>query len=120
MSQVMEACVWGGYYDNQGKLYYVDRAKELLKVRNYWFGPGEIETVLEGMSQVMEACVWGHPDNETGDDIVHTALVVSEREAFTEEQVRTHVANNLQSQKQLTGKIYFVSNIPHNPQGKKL
>jgi len=109
-----------GYYDNQGKLYYVDRIKELLKVSNYWFGPGEVDTVLEEMPQVLEACVWGSYDKETGDDRISAALVLSEVGALSESDVRTHIANNLQQQKQLTGKIYFVDSIPHNPQGKKL
>ena len=34
-----------GYHDEQGKLFYKERIKELIKVSNYWFGPGEVENV---------------------------------------------------------------------------
>eukprot|EP00092_Neocalanus_flemingeri_P001915 GFUD01002045.1.p1 GENE.GFUD01002045.1~~GFUD01002045.1.p1 ORF type:complete len:240 (+),score=74.53 GFUD01002045.1:99-722(+) len=112
-----------GYYDEEGKLYYKERIKELIKVSNYWFGPGEVENVLEEISCVTEAAVWGTYDNKSGDDLVNAAIVLStgsKLEVITREDIINHVANNLQSQKHITGNIIFLDRIPHNPQGKKL
>ena len=36
------------------------------------------------------------------------------------DDIVTHVADHLDSHKQITGEILFVNQIPHNPQGKKL
>lgn len=109
-----------GYYDTQGKIYFVDRVKEIMKVSNYHFGPGEIEAVLEEIPQVLEACVWGAYEKDLGDDRIFAALVLAENATLTEEEVRTQIANNLLPSRQLTGKIYFVDSIPHNPTGKKM
>ena len=47
-----------GYYDNQGKLYFKDRIKEVIKCQNKWFGPSEVEETIECIPGVVEACVW--------------------------------------------------------------
>ena len=112
-----------GYYDEEGKLYYQERIKELIKVSNYWFGPGEVENVLEEISCVAEAAVWGTYDNNSGDDLVNAAIVLTtgpKLEVITREDITNHIANNLQIQKHITGNIIFLDSIPHNPQGKKL
>ena len=112
-----------GYYDEEGKLYYKERIKELIKVSNYWFGPGEVEDVLEDIPCVTEAAVWGTYDKHSGDDLVNAAVVLTtgpKLEVITREDIVNHVANNLQVQKHITGSILFLDSIPHNPQGKKL
>jgi len=112
-----------GYYDEEGKLFYKERIKELIKVSNYWFGPGEVENVLEEISCVAEAAVWGTYNKHTGDDLVNAAIVLTtgpKLEVITREDIVHHVENNLQVQKHITGSILFLDSIPHNPQGKKL
>lgn len=112
-----------GYYDEEGKLFYKERIKELIKVSNYWFGPGEVENVLEEIPCVAEAAVWGSYNKHSGDDLVNAAIVLTtgpKLEVITREDIVHHVANNLQIQKHITGNIIFLDSIPHNPQGKKL
>ena len=46
-------------------------------------------------------------------------MIKSSFELITDDIV-THVADHLDSHKQITGEILFVNQIPHNPQGKKL
>ena len=60
-----------GYYDNFGKIFFSYRMREVLKVDNYWFGPAEIENLLEKEPTIDEACVWGEYDPNTGNDQVH-------------------------------------------------
>ena len=112
-----------GFYDEEGKLYYKERIKELIKVSNYWFGPGEVENVIEEIPCVAEAAVWGTYNQQTGDDRVNCAVVLTtgpKLEVITREDIANHVANRLQVQKHITGSIVFLDQIPHNPQGKKL
>ena len=55
------------------------------------------------------------------DDIVHAAVTVNvKNDDITKETILFHVSNNLPSHKHITGNIYFLDSIPHNPQGKKL
>ena len=37
---------------------------------NFWFGPGEIEALLERVPEIQEALVWGEYDPNTGNDKV--------------------------------------------------
>ena len=60
-----------GYYDNDGKIFFSYRMREVLKVDNYWFGPAEIENLLEKVPGIDEACVWGEYDPKTGNDQVN-------------------------------------------------
>ena len=109
-----------GYYDDQGKLYFKDRAKELIKVTSRWLGPGEVEDVIEQAPGVMEACVWSTYNKEKADDIIHAAVVVRPGSRLSQEEVVDYVKSKVEPHKQLTGDVFFMAEIPHNPQGKKL
>lgn len=108
-----------GYYDSQGKLYFKDRIKEVIKCQNKWFGPSEVEESIESIPGVVEACIWSTYDVLKCDDIVHAAVTVNKAD-ITKETIITHVSNNLPSHKHITGQIFFLDSIPHNPQGKKM
>ena len=79
-----------GYYDEEANLYFVSRAKDLIKARlsyqnmifsvqvdNYFFSPIELEEQLENLEAVSEACVWGAPDAVGGNDLVTSSPCVS-------------------------------------------
>ena len=80
-----------GYYDNSGKIFFSYRMREVLKVDNYWFRPEEILGLFRNKTR------------KNGQKLKFAAL-----------QMLTFLALDI------TGKIYFVEKIPHNPQGKKL
>jgi len=109
-----------GYYDEEGNLFFKERIKETVKVAAKWFGPTEVEDVIEQIDGVLEACVWGTYNADVGDDIIHAAVVIKKDSNITKDTVKDHVQNNLEAHKQLTGDIIFLDCIPHNPQGKKL
>jgi len=134
-----------GHYDEEGKLFFKERIKEIYKVKfiftenlinlsvrsqlNFlpifkvkakWFGPTEVEEVIEQIDGVLEACVWGSYNASVGDEIIHAAVVIKKNSNITKDTVKDHVQNKLEAHKQLTGDIIFLNSIPHNPQGKKL
>ena len=41
-----------GYYTEDGEIFFTRRMKDVLKVDNFWFGPGEIEALLEQQEQI--------------------------------------------------------------------
>jgi len=96
-----------------------DRIKEVIKCQNKWFGPSEVEESIESIPGVVEACIWSTYDVLKCDDIVHAAVTVNKAD-ITKETIITHVSNNLPSHKHITGQIFFLDSIPHNPQGKKM
>merc|ERR1719342_651963 len=109
-----------GHYDEEGKLFFKERIKETLRVKAKWFGPTEVEEVIEQIDGVLEACVWGSYNASVGDEIIHAAVVIKKNSNITKDTVKDHVQNKLEAHKQLTGDIIFLNSIPHNPQGKKL
>jgi 4-coumarate--CoA ligase len=48
-----------GYVDEQGKVYIVDRKKELIKVRGNQVAPAELEAVLLKHPNIIDAAVVG-------------------------------------------------------------
>ena len=109
-----------GHYDEEGNLFYDYRLRDLLKVDNYWFGPGEVESVLESSDDVEEAIVWGEYDPGSGNDQVHVALVFTVTKVWSEQSVRDFVAERLPITRRITGRIHVLKELPHSPQGKKL
>jgi len=109
-----------GYYDEDGKLYFKDRIKEVMRVTAKWFGPSEVEEAIELIDGVLEACVWSTFDKNIADDILHAAVVVKAGAKVTREMIIDYIRNNLPDHKHITGEIFFLDAIPHNPQGKKL
>ena len=93
-------------------------------MNNNWFGPGEVEALLEKIEVVKDAIVWGTYNKNTGDDTVHAAVAVDagsmDGKVVTKEDIKLHVANNLQTEKHITGDVHFLEEIPYSPQGKKL
>ena len=85
-----------GYVDEDGFLYVVDRAKELIKYKGYQVAPAELEDVLLSHPSIVDAAVIPSPDDEAGE--VPKAFVVSggdleadEVIAFVAERVATVV-----------------------------
>ena len=83
-------------------------------------GPGELEDLIEQVGGVMEACVWSTYNKEKADDIIHAAVVTRPGSRVSKEELVDYVSNNTEPHKHLTGDVFFMDEIPHNPQGKKL
>ena len=71
---------------------YRYREKDLLKVSNYWFGPGELEDILEALEGIEESIVWGEYDLDTGNDRIHAAIKAPAGD-WTADQIRQAVAD---------------------------
>ena len=47
-----------GYYDEEGRMFYKDRIKDVMRVKAKWFGPSQLEEHVEKLDAVYEVCVW--------------------------------------------------------------
>ena len=110
-----------GYYDERGNIYFKCRMKDVLKVENFWFGPGEIENILLNEPEILDAVVWGVYDNTTGSDKVHLGVIFENTEnSWTEADVKSLIAKKLPRTRHITGQVHILTKIPYSVQGKKL
>ena len=105
-----------GYCDDQGRLFVIDRLKELIKVDGRQVAPAELEAVLFTHPAVADAAVVGSPSEKHGE--VPKAFVVLKRDA-TAEEIIEYVAGRVARYKRVR-LVEFTSEIPKSPAGKTL
>lgn len=105
-----------GYCDDEGRLFVIDRLKELIKVDGRQVAPAELEAVLFSHPGVADAAVVGSPNEKHGE--VPKAFVVLKREA-TADEIIEYVAGRVARYKRVR-LVEFTSEIPKSPAGKTL
>ncbi|KAH8253389.1 hypothetical protein KR032_005256 [Drosophila birchii] len=107
-----------GYFDEQNRLFVVDRKKEICKYQGHHYLPSEIEGVIAELPQVEEVCVVSIYDEEQGD--AAGALVVKKQGlSITAQEIADHVTRRLPViQKQLHAGVQFTDKLPINSNGK--
>jgi len=105
-----------GRVDPGGRLFIVDRLKELIKVNAIQVAPAELEAVLAGHPQVADAAVVPRPDERTGEAPV--AFVVA-RGSLEPGQLIAWVAARVAPHKRIRA-VRLVREIPRTPSGKIL
>ena len=104
--------------DDDGYLYLVDRAKDLIIVSGFNVYPAEVEEILAEHPGVAEVAVVGVPHPHSGEAV--KAYVVAEAGVhLDEEQLIAHCAENLARYK-CPNKILFVDELPRGLGGKLL
>jgi long-chain acyl-CoA synthetase len=104
--------------DEDGYLYIVDRAKDLIIVSGFNVYPAEVEEVIGALDGVEEVAVVGVDHPHTG-EAVKAFVVCSPGVHLDEETVIAHCADNLARYKCPT-KVMFVDTLPRNVGGKLL
>lgn len=107
-----------GFIDEAGRIFIIDRKKEVMKCKGYQVNPSEIENVIESIEGVEFVSVVGIPDpNATN---LPAAVVVkrAEFDDLTEQFIIDFVAEKLPEYKQLLGGAHFVDELPMTPSGK--
>ena len=102
--------------DDDGYLYLVDRAKDLIIVSGFNVFPGEVEEVLQSHPDVAEVGVLGVPHPHHG-EAVKAYVVLIEGADIDEEQLIDYARDYLARYKCPT-KVIFVDRLPRNAGGK--
>ena len=106
------------YMDEDGYVYIVDRAKEMIKYKGYQVAPAEMESVVMEHPAVMDAAVIPKRDFEAG-EIPKAFVVLKEGEQASAEEIMAFVAEKVAPYKKLR-ELEFVESIPKTASGKIL
>jgi long-chain acyl-CoA synthetase len=104
--------------DEDGYIYLVDRARDLIIVSGFNVYPSEIETAILQHPDVQEAAVVGVPHPYTGEAVKAYVVPVGGRAPSADalvDHLQTRVARF-----KLPGSIEFVDELPHLLTGKVL
>ena len=107
-----------GLCDDDGWLYLVDRAKDLVIVSGFNVHPAEVEEVLAQHPGIADVGVTGAPDPRTGETVL--AFVVREPGADVSEDELIELAHQQLARYKVPSRIVFVDELPRNALGKLL
>jgi acyl-CoA synthetase (AMP-forming)/AMP-acid ligase II len=107
-----------GVCDDDGWLYLVDRAKDLVIVSGFNVYPAEVEEVLGTHPGVADIGVAGAPDPRTGETVL--AFVVREPGADVTADELQDLARQHLARYKCPSRIMFVDELPRNAMGKLL
>jgi long-chain acyl-CoA synthetase len=108
----------GGYMDEDGFVYVVDRMKDMIVSGGENVYPAEVENVLFQLPQVADAAIIGVPNERWGE--VGMAIVVrKEGQSLEEGDIIRHCLGKLAKFK-VPQSVTFVDVLPRNATGKVL
>ncbi|KAH7934190.1 hypothetical protein HPB49_022635 [Dermacentor silvarum] len=128
-ADVIEADGWSrsgdlGYYDEDGRLYIVERLKQVIKCTDKPVTPGELEEFLlrQYASDIAEVSVVGLPHPDYGEAPAAAVVLTDEgrrRDSdLLAKRIKATVASSLAFYKHLHGGVFFMDSLPKTDTGK--
>jgi fatty-acyl-CoA synthase len=107
-----------GRFDDDGRLFIEGRDDEMIVSGGENVYPAEVEDCLVRHPDVVEAAAIGVTDESFGQRL-RAFVVVRDRDAVTDDDLRAHVKAHLARYK-VPRDIYFLDELPRNATGKIL
>jgi long-chain acyl-CoA synthetase len=107
-----------GRLDEQGRLYIVDRIKDLIIRGGFNVYPSEVEAALAAHPEVREVAVIGRPDAYYGEEVV--AVIVRRAGSALDAATLVQWARPRIGATKLPREVAFVDALPLGPSGKVL
>jgi long-chain acyl-CoA synthetase len=105
--------------DEDGFIYIVDRAKDMVLRGGENVYCSEVETAIYHNDAVAEAAVFGIPDDRLGEEVA-AAIVLHPGASLTEDELRAFLAERIAKHK-IPAKVWFLTEqLPRNANGKFL
>ncbi|XP_049522186.1 uncharacterized protein LOC119450782 isoform X3 [Dermacentor silvarum] len=113
-----------GYYDEEGRFYFVQRIKEMIKCMDNQVVPAELEglLLLKHSQDIAEVAVVGLEHPEYGE--APAAVIVVRRKGdknellLLAERVKKTITDNLAVHKHLYGGVFFLDSLPKTETSK--
>ncbi|MBI5089476.1 MAG: acyl--CoA ligase [Actinobacteria bacterium] len=103
--------------DEDGFVYIVDRAKDMVLRGGENVYCSEVETAIYQHDDIAEAAVFGIPDERLGEEVA-AAVVLHEGSALTADELRAFLAERIAKHK-IPAQIWFLAEqLPRNANGK--
>ena len=102
--------------DEEGYVFIVDRAKDMINVGGEKVYPRDVEELLHRHPAVADAVVVGVPDPDLG-EIVKAYVALNPGHAWTADEVIAYLRPSLAAFK-LPRLVEFVDAVPRSPSGK--
>jgi acyl-CoA synthetase (AMP-forming)/AMP-acid ligase II len=104
--------------DHAGRVFIVDRLKELIKYKGYQVPPAELEAVLLTHPAIIDSAVIGVIDDD-GEEIPKAFVVCEPGANLTAEEVVDFVSSRVAPHKKVR-RVEFIDTIPKSAAGKIL
>jgi len=105
--------------DEDGFIYIVDRAKDMVLRGGENVYCSEVETAIYHHDAVAEAAVFGIPDDRLGEEVA-AAIVLHPGASLSEDELRAFLAERIAKHK-IPAKVWFLTEqLPRNANGKFL
>lgn len=104
-----------GYFDDDAKLFLIDRKQDMVKHRGFLIAPSELERFIENNFDIRAVSVVGIPKDE---EMYLAAAVIPGYNETSEDEITNAIAMNYSEEKHLRGGVYFVDSLPYNASGK--
>lgn len=114
-----------GYYNESGRIYIVQRLKEMIKCMDNQVVPGELEELLFEVhtQDISDVVIVGLPHPEYGQ--APAAVIVLKQPLMSEHQmndiakkIKATISDNLALHKNLHGGVFFMETLPKTETGK--
>jgi acyl-CoA synthetase (AMP-forming)/AMP-acid ligase II len=107
-----------GYLDEDGYVYVLDRARDLILSGGENISPAEVESAIFGHPAVADVAVIGVPDERWG-EAVKAMVVLKPGVEATAAEIIAYARERIAGYK-LPKSVDFIAELPRNPSGKVL
>ena len=104
-------------YCADGKVYIIDRAKDIIKVNGWTISPAELEAVLHQIPGIVDAAALSYG---TGTKEHVAMFVVAKGPSLLVADIKHHLLQQVARFKVATCEIHLVDSLPRSPSGKVL
>jgi malonyl-CoA/methylmalonyl-CoA synthetase len=105
-----------GYFDGEGYVHIVGRAKDLVISGGYNVYPKEVEAELDALPGVLESAVFGVPHADLGEGV--TAAVVLQPAALLSEADIIDAVKARLARYKVPKRVLLIDELPRNTMGK--
>lgn len=107
-----------GRLDENGYLYIVDRADDMIISGGYNIWPMELENVISDHEEIVEVAVFGVPHEKWGESPHAVCVTTTDSPGVTEDEIIELCAERLGSYKKPGGVTFTTEPLPKSPVGK--